>query len=154
MPKLPADGQKQILPPVAGPGKTGELNELAPDDGFNPIGGFATAFLLEVTPDLCQVAVRLQLWEAAQAEQESVEGRQERGSGGDLGVLARVAPIGEPAAKIEDRVEVAGEGRESMAGDVLPSIKCNNNSTQKQFFRSLLVTAGLSCSARAGAIRG
>ena len=92
--------------------------------------------------------------EAAQAEQESVEGRQEYRAGGEVGVLARVAQSGEVAAKIEDLMNVAGEGGEPVVGDILHSIKCKKKRTRERLDGSRRVTAGLSASARAEAIRG
>ena len=49
-------GGGQVGPPVSPLRKVREISELAADDGFHTVGGLLAAFLLDVPPDLYEIA--------------------------------------------------------------------------------------------------
>src|SRR5690242_1093755 len=51
----PHVGGSQVTPPMTAIRKRREIGKLAANDGFHAVGGFLTAFLLQVTPDANEV---------------------------------------------------------------------------------------------------
>src|ERR1017187_2325571 len=73
--------------------------------------------------------IGLPLLETAESEEKAMKDGQKDGLGREVRIGASVAQVGGEAPKIEDLAEVAGKGRQLVAGAILLSDQCKIDET-------------------------